>query len=431
MDIYNVYKQKVLDTMNRVYGLALTTTSGGNISMMDENGNIYITPSGVDKGTLTVDDIMVVTADGERIGKHTPSMELPFHSNIYKSRPDVKAVVHAHAPAVVAYATARKTPDATVALFYKKYLPTIAGSIYALPGSLKLGDIIMQQFLKGNDTVMMDNHGATCCGADLVEAFAKYETLDFLCNTLVDASCLCAKTFAANYEVANKPCARADGAVTVDDIIMIKVEELITHIKRSYKNKLVSASFGTMATRINSESFIINRDSADRANLGASDIQYVNKGNVYFVKGGDIKTKCACCDYLPSVEAIFNRMPEVNNIFISMPAAAMSFAITHRQFDSRLIPESYIMLKDVGTLPCGAIIGASEELFGKLSTACPVVIADNEAILTIGKNITKTFDRMEVLDYSARSVVMASHVADINPINSTEVEEIDSNFSGW
>ena len=81
--------------MQRIYDKGLTTTSGGNLSIMDEEGNIWITPAGVDKGTLNRNDIVCVKADGTVEGMHKPSSELPFHAAVYKMRPDLKAVLHA------------------------------------------------------------------------------------------------------------------------------------------------------------------------------------------------------------------------------------------------------------------------------------------------------------------------------------------------
>lgn len=82
--------------MDRIYHHGMTTTSGGNLSVMDENGDIWITPSGIDKGTLTRADIICVHPDGSMDGIHTPSVELPFHQNIYRLRADIKGIVHAH-----------------------------------------------------------------------------------------------------------------------------------------------------------------------------------------------------------------------------------------------------------------------------------------------------------------------------------------------
>ena len=82
--------------ISRIYRSGLTTTSGGNISIKDENGDIWITPGGIDKGSLTPKDIICVKPDGTIIGPHKPSSEFPFHKAIYEMRPKMTAVIHAH-----------------------------------------------------------------------------------------------------------------------------------------------------------------------------------------------------------------------------------------------------------------------------------------------------------------------------------------------
>ena len=81
--------------IGRIYRSGMTTTSGGNISIKDENGDIWITPGAVDKGSLTPKDIVCVKADGTVIGPHKPSSEFPFHKAIYEMRPKMTAVIHA------------------------------------------------------------------------------------------------------------------------------------------------------------------------------------------------------------------------------------------------------------------------------------------------------------------------------------------------
>ena len=164
MDIRTLtIKEQVLEAMRRVYSNAQTTTSGGNISAIDERGHIFITPSGIDKGSLTADDIVEVLPDGTKIGRHAPSMELPFHSNIYKACPDIKAVVHAHAPAAVAYACMNMAPDPRCARVYADALGEIVTTKYALPGSLRLGDIVMEGFRKGYRTVISSSKTWRAC----------------------------------------------------------------------------------------------------------------------------------------------------------------------------------------------------------------------------------------------------------------------------
>ena len=74
----------------------MTTTSGGNLSILEENGDIWITPAGIDKGTLRPQDMVCVRPDGAVDGLHRPSSELPFHQEIYRTRPDIRGILHAH-----------------------------------------------------------------------------------------------------------------------------------------------------------------------------------------------------------------------------------------------------------------------------------------------------------------------------------------------
>jgi L-fuculose-phosphate aldolase len=104
-------KNILVQTLQRLYDLGMTTTSGGNLSIKDDDGNIWITPSGIDKGSLRPEDIVKVTPDGTVIGKHRPSCELPFHRSVYGLREDVKAVLHAHSPALVAFSLTGRMPD--------------------------------------------------------------------------------------------------------------------------------------------------------------------------------------------------------------------------------------------------------------------------------------------------------------------------------
>ncbi|MFV0268569.1 MAG: class II aldolase/adducin family protein, partial [Draconibacterium sp.] len=100
-------RDQITMIIDKIYRSGLTTTSGGNISIIDENGDVWVTPSAIDKGTLRPTDIVCVKSDGTIEGRHKPSSEYPFHIAIYKSRPDIKAVIHAHPPALVSFSIVR------------------------------------------------------------------------------------------------------------------------------------------------------------------------------------------------------------------------------------------------------------------------------------------------------------------------------------
>ena len=104
-------RDAIMRTMERIYRYRMTTTSGGNLSIQDEDGSLWITPARVDKGSLRRDDIVRVRADGTADGPHRPSSEFPFHKAIYEARPDLRGIVHAHPVALVAFSICRRVPD--------------------------------------------------------------------------------------------------------------------------------------------------------------------------------------------------------------------------------------------------------------------------------------------------------------------------------
>lgn len=74
-------RDEIMQTMDRIYRYRMTTTSGGNLSIRDEDGNIWISPARIDKGSLTRRDIVCVRPDGSVEGAHPPSSEFPFSSS--------------------------------------------------------------------------------------------------------------------------------------------------------------------------------------------------------------------------------------------------------------------------------------------------------------------------------------------------------------
>ena len=132
-------RDEIMQTMDRIYRYRMTTTSGGNLSIRDSSGDIWISPARVDKGNLTRRDIVCVRNDGEIDGPHPPSSEFPFHKAIYEARPDIHAIVHAHPVALVAFSICRETPNTR--LFHQAH--SVCGNVgfapYACPGTQALG----------------------------------------------------------------------------------------------------------------------------------------------------------------------------------------------------------------------------------------------------------------------------------------------------
>ena len=142
-------RAELTETLERIYSYKMTTTSGGNLSIRDENGDVWITPARVDKGTLRWEDIVCVRCDGRVEGLHKPSSEHPFHDAIYKARPDLGAIVHAHPVALVAFSICRKVPDTRLFPQAWHVCGEVGFAPYALPGSKELGQNIAATFAQG------------------------------------------------------------------------------------------------------------------------------------------------------------------------------------------------------------------------------------------------------------------------------------------
>ena len=170
-------RDQIVEIMKRIYGYGMTTTSGGNLSILDSEGNMWISPGSVDKGTLHREDIVCVKPDGTVIGRHKPSSEFPFHRAIYKIRPDVKAILHAHPPALVSFSVAGKIPNTAVHPTAKMICGTVGYAPYEVPGSEALGKNVAAAFSAGHSTILLENHGACTAGATLLQAFQRFEPL--------------------------------------------------------------------------------------------------------------------------------------------------------------------------------------------------------------------------------------------------------------
>ena len=364
---------------------------------------------------------MKVTPSGEQIGKHKPSCELPFHSKVYKLRPDIKAIVHAHAPALVAFAVTRTIPNTKITSHIKNLCGNIYTSAYALPGSLKLGDIISKEFAKGYDLIMMDNHGAVVGAKDLDTAFSLYETLDFAARMQINAISIGGNISESNLELKNPVFEEFVSDKYSEEEYNLRAE-ICKMASRSYDLRIMNSTTGTISQRLSENSFLITPYSGDRKKLQPDDIVKIENGKA---EQGKIPSRAAKLH-----EFLYNTKPYMNSIFMAQPPNIMGFALTGKDFDSRLIPESYIMLRDVKRVPSESLVDYDKlaAVFGK---EVPVVLIDGECVITAGKSLIQAFDRLEVLEYSANSVISSLKMGNINSISDEEVEEINGSFKGW
>ena len=411
--------------MQRIYDKGLTTTSGGNLSIMDSDGNIWITPASVDKGTLSRKDIICVHPDGTTDGPHKPSSELPFHASVYKMRPDLKAVLHAHPPALVAFSIASRVPNLDLIPSIRRICQDAQIAVYGVPGSEDLGDKIGAGFAGGCDIAILENHGVCIGAVDMFTAFQRFETLNFAADLEIQAAKLgkikCLTEEEQRIAVTNHH-------TKLDDFIprTITSEELsarrdmITLIKRSYRQGLFTATHGTYSVRLSDDSFLITPFGQDRA--------YLEEDDLVRVKGGMKELGKTPSRAVHLHEVIYKNHPDIRAVLQAHPLHAMAFAITDAGFDPRTIPESYILLRDIKKMPYGELYADHEVTSQAFDVAHPAVMVENNCVIVTGNSLLQAFDRLEVLESTAYSLINASALGEIDRISDEEVEDLKKAF---
>jgi len=177
-------KEDIIEIGKRIWTRGYVAANDGNISVKINDEEILTTATGISKGFMTEEMIILCDIDGnvkEQNGKYRPSSEVKMHLEVYKERPDIKSVVHAHPPYATSFAVAGiplnkcVLPEAIIVLGAVPLAP------YGLPSTMEIPEKI-KPFLQKSDAILLENHGALTLGSDLFSAYHKMETLEHTAN---------------------------------------------------------------------------------------------------------------------------------------------------------------------------------------------------------------------------------------------------------
>ena len=179
----------VAETMRRLYERGLTTTSGGNVSTR-KGDLILITPSQTDKGRITYREIGILSIDGRNLTPNLkPSMESLMHLEIYKKRPDIKAIVHAHPFTASTLAAEEGLIETDIAGEARAVLGKPQFAPYCTMGTKELAKTVSDRTLTSN-VVIMQHHGVITIGNSMLQAFDRLEVLEMTARANVIRSIL-------------------------------------------------------------------------------------------------------------------------------------------------------------------------------------------------------------------------------------------------
>lgn len=422
---YLHHRDEILQAMERIYRYRMTTTSGGNLSVCEANGDVWITPARVDKGGLRREDIVCVRPNGNIDGVRRPSSELPIHQQIRQRRPELGGIVHAHPTALVAFSLVHRVPETRV--FHQAY--RVCGepgfAPYELPGSEALGNRVADTFAGGYNCVILENHGVVTAGVDLQEAFRRFETLEFTAKTLIKAQLL-----------GGVVRLLTDDEISLERSRVEPVEEftppspsshenelrrrLCEFVRRAYRQRLFISTQGSYSARVDRDSFLITPSEVDRGVIDVRDLVLMRDSHA---EAGKQPSKAALIH-----QAIYRAHPEVGAIVNAYPVNATAFSVTGTTLDSRTIPESYVVVRNVGRAPYGLQFGDGRDLASLLAPTRPALVLDNDGVLVTGSDVLEAFDRLEVLESTAEAIINARAVGSLKPLSDDVTRELDAAF---
>lgn len=172
-------KKEICDIGKRIYDHGFVAANDGNISVKVGPNEFYCTPTGVSKGYMTPDMIIKIDGEGNKVeGRLNPSSEIKMHMRVYKERPDVNAVVHAHPPVATAFTVANVPMDQYILPEAVLTIGNVPTCDYGTPSTMEIPDSLMP-YIQQHDAFLLKNHGALTVGNTLLKACFTMEEVEF------------------------------------------------------------------------------------------------------------------------------------------------------------------------------------------------------------------------------------------------------------
>jgi len=201
VSLESTLRADIVEVGRRMYARGYTASNDGNISVRLGADRLLMTPKSVCKGFMSPDMMCITDLAGRKLeGDRDPSSEMLMHLEVYRQRPDVQAVVHAHPPTATGFAVAGIPLDKAVLAEVLTTLGSIPIAEYATPSTRELPEAV-GKYIKAHDGMLLANHGALTVGSDLFAAYYKMETIEHFAKISLVARLLGGENLIAREEV--------------------------------------------------------------------------------------------------------------------------------------------------------------------------------------------------------------------------------------
>jgi L-fuculose-phosphate aldolase len=300
----------------------------------------------------------------------------------------------------------------------------VALAPYACPGTQELGERIAETFASGADCVLLENHGVVVGGRDLMDAFQRFETLEFAAFTLLRAAML------GPLQVLPPEALAVDTMPVYGDLPARTTDvretglrtSLSAFVHRAYRHRLLISTAGAFSARLEGDEFLITPRRRDRLSVRPEGIVRV-RGEA--CSAGQQPSRAARLH-----AEIYARHPSVGAVVSAQPAHATAYCVTDAPLSTHTIPESYLVLNEVGRLPFLRIVEDAAAIAAALSPVkTPVVLVANEGAVVVGRTLLEAFDRLEVLEATTEAILLAKPLGAVSPMPAAAIAELRRVFN--
>lgn len=413
--------EQIAEVIHRIWMKGLTTASGGNITVRDKSGDIWATPTSVDKGSLIADDIVCINSASKSGRK--PTSELPFHQAIYRKRSDINAIIHAHPAGLTTFSMLKSTPSTDIIPDIKRIcgMPVIAP--YKISGSHELAESVSEEFRKGHNCIIMENHATVVGGGSLQEALQRLETFELCAGINIHGS----KLGNIRRLTADKLNLNKTKYVSESDpqqeysFKEAELRESICHYtRRCYNHGLMVSSMGTVSSRFEKNSILITPSQADNSKIMPNDI-------IKIVNGKTVSGKMP----EPAINfhlSVYRKHFDVCSIMISKPKYTMAFGVTGKSIDTRTTPESFVLVGEIPLIRYSELEEKVNRVTEQLSRNIHCLVVENDELIVTGRNLSQTYERLEVVEHTAKSLIYSMQMGNTSPIPDHELSNLKIKF---
>src|SRR5580698_10069755 len=183
-------REDIVQVGRMMFDKGWIAANDGNVTIRLDEDRILATPTGVCKGMMRPEDLLLCNLNGEKIcGERDCTTEMGMHLTIYNMRPDIRSVVHAHPPVATGFGAAGRALDVALLPEVVISLGSVPLADYGLPGTPALTEGMLP-YIPKYDALLMANHGAVAYGEDVFQAFSRMEIVEHFARITLVAELL-------------------------------------------------------------------------------------------------------------------------------------------------------------------------------------------------------------------------------------------------